>query len=102
MTNVIQQQGVLFSGLGDRPVDVRFDQPKGSSDGGAVLLKAADERIGLSAALAAGLIDRRHPGLIDYTTGELLRQRLFGIRAGCGKIGSRPRGRDLRETRRTA
>jgi hypothetical protein len=82
MTDAIQTQGVLFSGLCDRPVDVRFDQPNGSSDGGAVLLKAADERIGLSAALTASLIDRRHPGLIDYTLGELLRQRLFGIACG--------------------
>jgi hypothetical protein len=82
MTDAIQPQGVLFSGLADRPVDVRFDQPNGSSDGGAVLLKAADERLGLSAALAAGLIDRRHPGLIDYTVLELLRQRLFAIACG--------------------
>lgn len=82
MTDAIRAQGVLFAGLADRPVDVRFDQPNGSSDGGAVLLKVADERIGLSAALAVGLLDRRHPLLIEYTVVELLRQRLFAI--GCG------------------
>lgn len=82
MTDAFRTQGVLFAGLADRPVDIRFDQPNGSSDGGAVLLKAADERLGLSAALAASMIDRRLPGLIDYTRTELLRQRLFAI--GCG------------------
>lgn len=82
MMDAIQPQGVLFADLADRPVDVRFDQPNGSSDGGAVLLKAADKRIGLSAALTAGLIDRRDPLRIDYTVAELLRQRLFAIACG--------------------
>jgi hypothetical protein len=35
-------QPVLFADLADRPVVVTFDQPHASSDGGAILLKAAD------------------------------------------------------------
>ena len=37
-------QTVLFPDLLDRPVMATFDQPHASSDGGAVLLKAADQR----------------------------------------------------------
>ena len=34
-----------------RPVVARFDQQHGSSDGGAVLLKAADKRLGRTKSL---------------------------------------------------
>ena len=35
-------QGVLFAERFDRPLLARFDRPHASSDGGAILLKAAD------------------------------------------------------------
>ena len=50
-------QCVLFPGIFRRPVIAQFDQSQGSSDGGAVLLKAADQQLGLTAALAACLED---------------------------------------------
>jgi len=37
---------LLFSELFDRPLTATFDVPNASSDGGAVLLKAADRRLG--------------------------------------------------------
>ena len=42
-----------------QPVVARFDQPHASSDGGAVLLKALDARLGVTERLAASLIDDR-------------------------------------------
>lgn len=51
----------LFDDLAKRQVVVRFDQERGSSDGGAVLLGAADRRLGLSEALAKCLRDDRVP-----------------------------------------
>ena len=39
-------QSVLFPGIFERPVVAQFDQSQGSSDGGAVLLKAADRGLG--------------------------------------------------------
>lgn len=65
-----------------QPVVARFDTPHGSSDGGAVLLKAIDEQLGLSARLAACLVDRRQPGKIQHSIEELLRQRLFPLACG--------------------
>ncbi len=73
---------LLFPGLFDRPVVTRFDQHHGSSDGGAVLLKAADRRLGLTASLAACLDDRRQGGKIAHAMIELLGQRIFGIACG--------------------
>jgi hypothetical protein len=60
----------------------RFDQPHASTDGGAVLLKAADTRLGLTAALAAGIRDGRQPGKINHAVVDLLRQRIFGLACG--------------------
>jgi len=76
------KQGVLFKGVSKKAVVVRFDQAHASSDGGALLLKACDQRLGLSQALAGCYGDARQPGKIRHGLCELFRQRLFGI--GCG------------------
>ncbi|MBX5459775.1 MAG: IS1380 family transposase [Steroidobacteraceae bacterium] len=75
-------QSVLFPELFGKKLVAKFDQRQGSSDGGAILLKAADERLGLSAALAGSLRDRRQPGKIEHTVHELLSQRLYAIACG--------------------
>ena len=76
------RQNVLFDGLFDKRMVAQFDQPHGSSDGGAVLLKAVDERLGLSKRLAQCVQDKRQPGKIDHTIEELIQQRMFGIACG--------------------
>jgi hypothetical protein len=63
-------------------VVAQFDQSHGSSDGGAVLLKAADRRVGLTAALAACLEDERQAGKIEHELDELLTQRIMAIACG--------------------
>lgn len=73
---------VLFPDLGDRPVVATFDQPHASSDGGAILLQAADRRLGLLAALAATIPDARAPTRLTHTVGDLLAQRVFAIACG--------------------
>ena len=82
MDNHITKQGVLFKGLSKKAVLARFDQQHASSDGGAVLLKACDERLGLSAALAACLRDHRQQAKVDHSYPVLFQQRLFGIACG--------------------
>jgi len=61
---------------------VRFDQHNGSSDGGAVLLKAIDLRLGLTERLAGCLRDRRDPNKVSHEIEELLAQRVFAIACG--------------------
>ena len=53
---------LLFPDLFGRPLTAVFDLPNASSDGGAVLLKAADRRLDLIPRLAAALVDERQPG----------------------------------------
>ncbi len=82
MSNHTTTQGVLFKEVASRPVVVRFDQDHSSSDGGSLLLKALDERLGLSAALSRCLRDRRQAGKVEHELQTLLRQRLFAIACG--------------------
>ena len=76
------KQGVWFSNLFRRPVAAVFDSPQSSSDGGSVLLKACDQALGLTEALACWLRDRRQPGKVVHGLRELLRQRVFSIACG--------------------
>jgi hypothetical protein len=72
----------LFPDLFDRPLVCRFDLPNASSDGGAVLLKAADSQVGLIEELARAIQDNRVPGKVDHGIQGLLSQRIFGIACG--------------------
>ncbi|HEV7666997.1 MAG TPA: IS1380 family transposase [Thermoanaerobaculia bacterium] len=75
-------QCVFFPELVKRPVQVRFDAPATSVDGGAVLLAALDRQIGLTERLAGAIRDRRQPGKVAHGAVDLVRQRAFGL--GCG------------------
>lgn len=75
-------QTVLFPDLFDRPLVATFDQPRASSDGGAVLLKAAERRYGLIDGFARCLVDDRQPGKVRHTLADLLAQRIFGLACG--------------------
>lgn len=89
-------QCLLFSELLGKPVVARFDEHHGSSDGGAILLKAADRRLGLVERLAGCLVDDRQPGKIEHELSELLAQRIYSIACGypdandAAKLGDDP------------
>jgi len=82
VTKDITPQTAQFSELANLPVQVRFDQPDSSSDGGALLLKAVDESLGLTDRLSACLIDKRNPIFVVHSHHDLLRQRVYGICCG--------------------
>ena len=75
-------QCLLFPDIFHKPAVLQFDQRQGSSDGGALLLKAADRRYGLIARMADGLRDQRQAGKVDHSLQELLAQRVFSIACG--------------------
>ena len=74
-------QSVLFD-ICPKPVVVKFDQEHSSSDGGALLLKAVDDRLGLSERLAACVEDARQAGKVRHAMLDLLRQRMYAIACG--------------------
>jgi len=75
-------QTVLFTGLFDRPLVATFDQANASSDGGALLLKAADARLGLIGALTDCVTDDRRSSRVAHSLRELIAQRVFGLACG--------------------
>jgi hypothetical protein len=83
------KQRVLFEDLFDKPLSVEFTQPSQSSDGGVVLLRAIDEKMGLTLRMAQALRDRRQPGKVEHELQEMLRERVYGIACGyaeCNEI----------------
>lgn len=75
-------QCLLFPEIFPKLLVAQFDERQGSSDGGAILLKAADRQYGLIPCLASCLQDERQPGKIDHSLEELLGQRVFAIACG--------------------
>jgi len=75
-------QCLLFPGIFRKPVVAQFDQREGSSDGGALLLKAADRHYGLVAGLSSCLRDDRQAAKVDHSLRELVAQRVFSIACG--------------------
>ena len=82
MTNPTIPQTVRFPDLFDKPLVATFDREQASSDGGAVLLKAAERVYGLVKAFARCLVDKRAPEKIRHTLEDLVGQRVFGIACG--------------------
>jgi hypothetical protein len=75
---------LLFGDLAKRPVTAVFDQTQGSSDGGAILLAAANRRYGngLIEAMAECFLDRRQAGKVEHSIEEILKQRIYGVACG--------------------
>ena len=82
MTDPTIPQRVLFPDLGSKPVVATFDREQASSDGGAVLLKAAERVYDLVKRFARCLVDTRAPEKIRQTLEDLIGQRVFGIACG--------------------
>lgn len=76
------RQSVLFPTHFSKPLHIAFDESATSSDGGAVLLRAVDQTLDLTAALATAFRDNRQGAKVRHSTAELLAQRIFGLALG--------------------
>ena len=73
---------IEFGRLGRRVAEANFRGGAIGSDGGLLLLREAGQRLGLLEAAAGILPDPRSPLLARHQTGQLLRQRVSGLRRG--------------------
>ena len=82
MPTQCSQTEMDFGSSGGRNLVGAFDGGAISSNGGVVLLAAADKRLGLGARLAGCFTDHRSPERIEHTLSDLLRQRIFAQALG--------------------
>ena len=77
-----ERQGWFFQPTFNRSIKLRRADPRITSNGGSLILREADHRLGLTTDLAGQLIDDRDPRYIRYTQVELLRQHVYGLALG--------------------
>ena len=71
-----------FHGFGRREVVARFDGGRLTSDGGGVLLREVDRRLGLMARIARCFEDHRDRRKVEHSARELVAQRVYGLALG--------------------
>jgi hypothetical protein len=76
------QENFGFSSFDRRKIEANFGGGDVTSDGGILLLREADRRLGLVQALDAVIPDPRDPLQITHPQVDLLRQRIYGLALG--------------------
>jgi hypothetical protein len=71
-----------FPALKRRKVQAEFSGGDITSDGGVLLLREIDRRLGLLEAVVAAIPDTRDPRYIEHSQLSLLRQRVYGLCLG--------------------
>src|SRR3954453_5448996 len=82
MTTECNSSYLDFPMLGARQVLADFDGGDITSDGGALLLRQAEQLTGIIRQFAACFTDHRDPDRIEHTVGELIAQRVYGLALG--------------------
>ena len=73
---------VQFPRCKRRKVEAHFGGGSVSSDGGALLLRQADRRVGLTAGVAIALGDERRQASCEHDVRSLVRQRVYALALG--------------------
>src|SRR5215472_18079903 len=76
------QNEFAFAPHFSRQVSARFSERQLSTEGGALLLRETDRKIGLLWRVGKCFCDHRHPAFIAHELGELLGQRIYGLALG--------------------
>lgn len=77
---------VVFGRVGRRVVQAAFDGGDIVSDGGVLLLKRVDDRLGLTRAAAQAIGDERRAGSVQHSVHSLLAQRIYGLCLGWSDV----------------
>lgn len=77
-----ESEQLSFSSIKGRQIGVDFEGGQVSSDGGLVLVREVDRKLGLVAEVARRLRDPREGGKVVHENETMLRQRVMGMIAG--------------------
>src|ERR1700745_4371318 len=76
------QNEFAFAPHFSRQVSARFSERQLSTEGGSLLLRETERKIGLLSRVGKCFSDCRHPAFIEHELGELLAQRIYGLALG--------------------
>ena len=76
------QKNFGFHPLRKREIRAQFDGGAITTEGGGLLLREVEKRIGIVRQFAACFRDYRNPELIEHTVEELVAQRVYGLALG--------------------
>jgi len=76
------QKTIKFSSCKKRKVLANFNGGAITSDGGVLLIREIDKKIGFTKKLAKIIPDKRHQAYITHDMVSLLRQRIYGLMLG--------------------
>ncbi len=65
-----------------REIRAQFDGGAITSDGGGLLLREVEKRVGILRQFAACFTDYRNPDLIEHQVAEMVAQRVYGLALG--------------------
>jgi hypothetical protein len=82
MTAECTQVGFEFHALKNRQIRAQFDGGAITSDGGGLLLREVEKRVGILHQFAACFTDFRIPDLIEHPVEQLVAQRVYGLALG--------------------
>lgn len=71
-----------FPAVARKKITAAFDGGRITSDGGVMLLAAAERRLGLADRLAAVIFDRRDPARVTHSLADIVRARILAIACG--------------------
>ena len=77
-----KQTVMKFASIMGKKVEANFDGGVTSSDGGVMLLRKVESRIGIVDRIVGALCDGRHQSYIAHSYRDLIRQRVFQIACG--------------------
>lgn len=76
------QESFEFAVHFSRRVVAQFSSDRLTTDGGSLLLRQVDRRIGVMRRLADCFLDGRDPDRIEHTVAEMIAQRIYGLALG--------------------
>jgi hypothetical protein len=76
------QESFQFAAHFSRRVGAEFSSDRLTTDGGSLLLRQVDRRIGLVRRFADCFLDGRDPDRIEHTVAEMIAQRVYGLALG--------------------
>jgi len=82
MSTECNQFVLRFHPLKHREIRAQFDGGAITTEGGGLLLREVEKRIGIVRQFAACFRDYRNPDLIEHTVEELVAQRVYGLALG--------------------